>query len=211
MTAKILDPQTATFLEAIGENLPDIPVNLMQEWIKHPTELRQALFGALCSLGYVTAISPWKTVKLGAWTTRKSSFKTIAVAGVLLSGYAWPFLKKLPFSEVEGEIQLVRLTVRELGFNQPVSRETIYTRAEDLSLETVPVEAVLQLSLQYPEQPMGECLLMAMEPVMGADGEFHILCLARNEKGRWLGLNNRNVSGYSHPNTCWVFGIRKKG
>ena len=43
MTAKTFDRQTAKFLGVVGENMPDIPGALMQEWIEHPKDLQQAL------------------------------------------------------------------------------------------------------------------------------------------------------------------------
>jgi len=50
MTAKTFDRQTAKFLAVVGENMPDVPGALMQEWIEHPKDLQQALWKALCPL-----------------------------------------------------------------------------------------------------------------------------------------------------------------
>jgi len=211
-TAKTYDRQTATFLAAVGQNMPEIPASLMQEWIEHPKDLQQALWKALCPLKTVPRpeFPTWKTVKLGTHKSANDLSKSLRSNGFWISNWAADILKKTTFAPAETEIELVLVTVADLGFTKATRRDAIYDRAKELGLDLVPAEVGPQLRLQYADQPMNEWMVMGMEPIAGSGGSLHVFGVTRSVGGLWLDTD------YARPGIAWdpvdrgVFARRKQ-
>jgi hypothetical protein len=90
-----------------------------------------------------------------------------------------------PFVKAPVELDLVVLSVFELGFGDRASRNDIelaasvevslhdiYTRAVALGFELCPAEVGPALRLNYLDQPLGEFLHIAMKPVARYSGEL---------------------------------------
>src|SRR5262245_53102976 len=72
-----------------------------------------------------------------------------------------------PFSKTEAQLDLVVLTAADLGFQEGyTSLAEIYRRAIELGLNLCPAEVGPQLRLQYVDQPLGEFLHIAMDPLL---------------------------------------------
>lgn len=89
-------------------------------------------------------------------------------------------------SRTKTEVDLVIISVFELGFDNHdggtgASIKDIYTRAELLGFELCPPEVGPQLRLQYLDEPLGEVLHIAMQPVAKYDGELVDLYIENNE------------------------------
>ena len=70
------------------------------------------------------------------------------------------------------QADLVVLSAAEMGFKgERVSRAAIYRRAAQLGLTLCPSEVGPQLRLQYPNQPAGEFLHIAMRPIVTRQGK----------------------------------------
>jgi len=104
------------------------------------------------------------------------------------------------------EVDLVVLSVSELGFGkQGASLKDIYARAKSLGFALCPPEVGPQLRLQYLEQPPGEVLHIAMDPIAKYDGNLVSLAL---ENGEWgLVLFGYYVAGIEvmYPRALFVF------
>jgi hypothetical protein len=86
-------------------------------------------------------------------------------------------------SRTRTEVDLVVLSVSELGFGKEgASLKDIYARAQTLGFTLCPPEVGPQLRLQYLEQPPGEVVHIAMEPIAKYDGDRVSLSL---ENGEW--------------------------
>ena len=73
-----------------------------------------------------------------------------------------------------------------------------YARAKELGLELCPNEVGPQLRLQYKDQPKGEFLLIAMEPIIGVGGDLSVFDVEhRNDDRLWLNAN------LGHPGLAW--------
>lgn len=95
------------------------------------------------------------------------------------------------------KVNLVRLTVQDLGFNDYPTTIELFARAKDFGLEVCPAEVGLQYRLQHADQPMGEQLHLGMEPwsVLGKPAVFW---LARDHETKWLGLS------WADPDHGWL-------
>ena len=86
-------------------------------------------------------------------------------------------------SPTKTELDLVVLSVSELGFGERnVSISNINARAESLGFALCPPEAGPQLRLQYLDQPLGEVLHIAMQPIARYNGDLVYLDV---ENGLW--------------------------
>ena len=212
-TAKTYDRQTATFLAVVGQNMPEISGDVMQGWIENPRALQNALRTALCPPE--TAATPrefktWKTVKIGTQKSVKDLSKALTNNGFRISDWAADILKRTPLAETEMEIELVLVSVADLGFTKTTRRDAIYNRAKELGLDLIPAEVGPQLRLTYSDQPMGEWILMGMEPIADSVGNLSVFDVARLEDGQWLDAYYGYPVNEWNPDNRWVFARRKQ-
>jgi len=132
----------------------------------------------------------WKTIKLGTGLKTADDFrKAFKASGNRIGDYANDILGKPAFSAAakESELELVKVSVKELGFKNGATRQEIYQRAQELGLKICPNEVGPQLRLQYENQPNGEWVLVAMEPISDSDGYLLLFHVTHDDGGQWLG------------------------
>ena len=154
----------------------------------------------------------WKTIKLGTGLKSADNFRvTIKQVGMRISGWANDILGKSAFetSPCEGEIELVVASVAELGFKDGATLKNIYLRAKELGLDICPPEVGPQLRLQYTDQPNGEWLVIAMEPITDSDGYLSLFIVAHDDDERWLGASHGNPGRFWLGSYRFVF-LRRK-
>jgi len=190
--------KTATLgqLKKLLELLDDVPQEQLQAVLGsglltdllrvNVTEVDRSEFRRVC--GFI--IFPvWRTLKLGTGLKTADDFrKAVRDCGMKISDWANDILGKPVFTVAteETEVDLVKVTVAELGFKEGARRDQIYERAKELGLELCPSEVGPQLRLQYKDQPNGEWLLIGMEPIRYSDGGLDVFRVARAGDGRWL-------------------------
>src|SRR3990167_9854935 len=125
----------------------------------------------------------WKTIRLG---TIKNLKKELGGNGINTSSYANDILKKMDVSKKEIEVDLVNISVKELGFNNSATLKDIYAKAKEYGFELCPNEVGPQLRLQYEDQPMGEWLIIGMEPIAGSGGGRGLFRVGHGSSGLWL-------------------------
>jgi hypothetical protein len=86
-----------------------------------------------------------------------------------------------PFSKTPRELDLVVLSVFELGFDDQASLYDIYARAVALGFELCPAEVGPALRLNYLDQPLGSSLHIAMKPVAQYNGALVDFTLDNND------------------------------
>ncbi len=117
----------------------------------------------------------WKTILLGTGPKTADDFRKALKKGRHeIGNWGNDILGKPAFkvSETKIEVDLVRATVGELGFKNGATNAEIFERAKELGLELCPNEVGPQLRLQYEDQPTGEWLLIAMEPILDSGGSL---------------------------------------
>lgn len=144
----------------------------------------------------------WKTIKLGTGLKTAEDFRyALRDGGFELNDQASGMLGKPIFTAAteESEMDLIKVTVAELGFKEGARYDQIYERAKELGLELCPPEVGPQLRLQYQRQDReyGERILIAMEPIIDSDGDPRLFLVESDRNG--LKLN----SLWGYPGSYW--------
>ena len=130
----------------------------------------------------------WKTIKLGTHKNVDTLKKALTEASFRIGDWANDILGKEAFkiAATEEEIDLVTVTVAELGFKDGAKYSAICERGLQLGLELCPNEVGPQLRLQYKDQPKGEWLRIAMEAITDSDGYLFIFAVGYDRGELWL-------------------------
>jgi len=150
----------------------------------------------------------WKTIKLGTGLKTAGDFRRVLRDdGFNLSKWAFDILGKPAFTVApkETEVDLIKVTVGELGFKKGARQDQIYKRAKELGLELCLSEVGPQLRLQYKDQPNGEWILVAMEPILDSDGDLGAFNVEHNGSGLWLSSDFGNSYDFWRADIRWVF------
>ena len=154
----------------------------------------------------------FKTINLGTGLKTADDFrKSLRDSGNKVSSGANGILGNSAFTVAVKKIKidLAIKSVDELGFKDGATRQRIYGRANELGLDLCPAEVGPQLRLQYKDQPEGERLIVAMNPITVSGGVLLLFSVGRGGSGLWLS------SYYDYPGSIWraddrfVFARRK--
>jgi len=174
------------------------------QWvIKHPKEAIAVFIKAIRDCEE-RILQTWKTIELGTGPKDANAFcQAIERIGGQVSKYARDIMGKTDFTVLTKKItlDLVKLSVFDLGFENDATLKEIYERAISLGLKLLPAEAGPQLRLQYLDQPIGEWLIMAMEPIEDSDGDLSVFGVECGDDGPWLRTR------YGRPVDVWDSGI----
>ena len=122
----------------------------------------------------------WKSIMLGINKGVDAYREALAAEGVRIGDSADEILGRPAFfyARTPKQVELVVLSSAELGLEaDAVSHAEVYQRAKQMGVELCPAEVGPQLRLAYRNQPLGEALDIAMEPVSTYAGEPTILAL----------------------------------
>jgi hypothetical protein len=87
-------------------------------------------------------------------------------------------------SATKTNVELFAVSAAELGFQtDTASLADIYGRARRLGFQLAAAEVAPQLRLQYFDQPIGEFLIIGMEPIKTWEGQPVILTVANGGAG----------------------------
>ncbi len=124
------------------------------------------------------------------------SKKYLKKAGFKVGEYASDLLEKLEWN-VNGEFDLEVKTVAELGLKDGGTLKEIYAKAKEQGLELCPGEIGPAYRLAYKDQPQGEWLRIAMEPIAVSGGSLRVFGVGADSDDRWLD------SSYGRPDSSW--------
>jgi hypothetical protein len=122
----------------------------------------------------------WRTTDLGTYKGVDAYRDALDAAGIKIGGSANEILGRpaFPYTRVKAEVALAVFSVEELGVQMHGSSlSDVYERARRMGLEVCPAEVGPRLRLDYRNQPLGEVLHIAMEPVATYGGDRTILAL----------------------------------
>jgi hypothetical protein len=173
--------------------------------------------GAHSSLLNVTKpahLQIWRTITLGAYKGVDAYRDALDSAGIKIGDSAGEILGQpaFPYATMKTDVELVLFSTAELGVeSDETSLSDVYKRARQAGLELCPAEVGPQLRLHYRNQPLGETLDIAMEPVATYSGSPTILTLGNWGTGLLLiGRDGRSESMVSRISR-FVFALPTNG
>lgn len=152
--------------------------------------------------------NPWegpeifRTIQIGTYKDVGSLRRALEESGTRIGTWAKDILNRTPLNKSEQSLDLMALSVKELGFPDGAQLQDIYKAANSQGLGFCPAEVGPQLCLQYLDQPEGEWLMIAMEAIKDSDGNPSLFNVERDSSGRWL------YARYGDPAYFWDAGYR---
>ncbi|MEI7741625.1 MAG: hypothetical protein WCJ29_03915 [bacterium] len=109
-------------------------------------------------------------------------------------------------SELE-TLDIVRLTVADLGFAQGATAKEIYERAETFNLEICPAEVGLAQRLFDARQISDDQYRIAMKPA--SDSVLGVFRVGRNSRGQYLDVVHSSADHKYSADSRWIFRCSK--
>ena len=130
---------------------------------------------------------------------------------IKISGYARGMLESPDFQpqKTPEEMDLIRLKIQDLGFENSATTDQVYQRAQELGLELCPAEVGPQFRLQYRDQPMDEWEYIGMKQIADSDGNPRVFRVVRFADGEWLNDSWAFPDYRWRPSHGFVFRLRK--
>jgi len=149
----------------------------------------------------------WKTITIGEYNGANAIRAAIDAAPcpIAIGDQADEIIGRpaFPFSRTKVDIDLVVVSVAELGFGlDGASLRDIYARAGRSGLDLCPAEVGPILRLSYLDQPLGEFLHIAMRPVATYAGELVDFTLGNGGTALLL------IGGEARPDLVLTGGVR---
>ena len=128
----------------------------------------------------------WKKITVGNFSDFLALRSALNAVGCGIGDSAGEILARPTFtlSATKADVELFTVSAAELGFQtETASLGQIYARAQQLGFGLAAAEIAPQLRLQYFDQPIGEYLIIGMEPIKTWNGEPVILTVANGGAG----------------------------
>lgn len=143
-------------------------------------------------------IKVWKTIKLGTHKDVETLKADIEAKGVKISEWAKYALAQPSFTMAPQEctVDLVCMTLEEMGFTTQMPLRYIYARGKELGLKLCPAEVGPQLRLQYDNQEYGEWCKIAMQPIEDNRSRARIFDVGHEYFTTWLNVTWGDLDDY---------------
>jgi hypothetical protein len=152
----------------------------------------------IAALGGAAVAWPQSRRTRGVWGVRAPTVGTVRAGS---EQHRWCHCPFLPTKSSAGPPFLIQ--GRKPTWSSPFFRPRVYKRARQVGLELCPAEVAPKLRLDYRDQPLGDALNIAMEPVATHSGEPTILALVNFGTGLAL-IGSDGRSKFMVPRT-WRF------
>ena len=163
-------------------------------------EVRGRVAGVLLEATKKATFPAWRTLTVNPNLRTADDFRrALTDKGFLISGWANDILDRanLTVPESVTELELVVLSNAKLGFPNGAIYGDTCRRILELGYDLCPPRAGPELRIQYSDQPLGEWLILAMEPVAALGDCLDAWRVERDSDGRWL------RGAYGSPSDFW--------
>ena len=159
---------------------------------------------------FVPAWPVWRTIRIGQHKTLEAWTAVLEAVGCCISVWGHEILSKITFAQSAQTLELVVVTGGELCGDRNATVSEIFAAGLERGLHKCPAEVGPALREQYKDQPMGEWLLVAMEPIEDSVRDLRVFVVGHVVGGRWLGANRGLPDSLFDPSGRWVFLAPKK-
>ena len=131
-------------------------------------------------------VATWKTITIGTFADSLALRNELDSKGCNVGGQAAEILARPTFTvrSQKTNLELLNLSPAQLGFTSDTATlADVYARAQQFGLELAAAEVGPQLRTQYFDQPIGEFLIIGMDPIKTWSGEPIILNVANGGAG----------------------------
>jgi hypothetical protein len=143
-----------------------------------------------------------ETIFLGLYSSADRLRRDLEANQCWTNSRAENILNKITLSSVEISLDLVFVTVGELGFTSRVTIKDIYSAALTQELELCPPEVGPQLRIKYNDRRADGWLWIGMKPVHGLSGDGEVFCVVFDRR---LIAEPISRDRYFNINACFVF------
>ncbi|QIO37266.2 DUF1127 domain-containing protein [Bradyrhizobium sp. 1(2017)] len=136
--------------------------------------------------GSAADVPVWRKTTVGTFPDSVALRNALNARGCGVGDLAGEIMARPAFtlSATKTDLELVTVSAAELGFQtEMVSLGQIHARAQQLGFGLAPAEIAPQLRLQYLDQPIGEFLIIGMDPIKTWKGQPVILTVANGGAG----------------------------
>jgi hypothetical protein len=193
---KALNSATLELTQKLQMHFPrDIAPDVLKAWNGYSTDLlTECLAGVFGKMPTEQAptipeFKVFRTIKGGSRKSVEDFEKALEEDKYQIGTYATQILKKVAAPQVDTELDLVVVTVRDLGFTKNTRFDAICEMADSFGLEKCPAWVGPELRLQYADQPQGEWLVIAMEPLTVSVGRLRLFSVEHYSDDRRLNGN----------------------
>jgi hypothetical protein len=154
----------------------------------------------------------WRTLRIGAHENMQALRDALRRKRCRIGEIAGEALDQMPVAKNKASVilDLSVLSIAELGFDRKgASFADVYARARMLGLELCPAEVGPQLRLTYMNQPLGEFLHVAMEPIVTRGGSPVVFVLANGGEGLLL-ISSEGQPDLMLPSTVRFVFVRRQ-
>jgi hypothetical protein len=156
----------------------------------------------------------WRTITLGTYKGVDAYRDALDLARINIGDSADEILGRpaFPYARTKVDVELAVLSAADLGVESDQSSlAEVYQRAREAGLELCPAEVGPQLRSDYRNQPLGEALDIAMEPVATYGGDPTILTLVNWGTGLLLIGRDGRPESMVFRKSRFVFALPTKG
>src|SRR5512134_2436577 len=126
---------------------------------------------ASCDRAAADVAAVWKTIDIGNYPSPVALHDALVAQGIHVGDLAGQMLRLPTFklTSAPAQIELSTIAVRQLvPGSDRTSLAEVHAHAIEAGLDLCPAEAGPQLRLQYPDQRLGEYLVIGMKPLPAA-------------------------------------------
>lgn len=152
----------------------------------------------------------WRKLQIGFLEPVESLREVLRDGSFKVSEYASQILNRIEVGRSVTDLELTVVTQADLGFAKGATFENMVARAKGYGLEKCPAEVGPYLRLIYKDQPKGERLRIAMEPVADLGGGLVVFSVGRGVDGLWLLADWFSPQSVWNPHVRWVFARSRK-
>jgi hypothetical protein len=135
----------------------------------------------------MSGLETFKEISIGG-ITKDQLIKQLIEAGIQFNEYAKILFEHQRFSPINEpeKVQLVKLTLSDLGMDNPCSFQEVVNRASTLGLRICPLYCAAFLRLQYLDQPEGPYLTVVSAKPEGDENYPNGFYIRNFNKILWL-------------------------